>query len=245
MIVRPQACSTLPRSGGFGCLKNRPTPGRTVAASGRRRPRPTTGSRSRSAAFPGLERARDPVVHGVGACSSSSPSSSSCSESASAWPWLLSGILVRAFVARRSAALALRFCSLFSRVSLRHFAQTVWPCAGSPPHLPHLAWTRSQGVTYRPVKKSSWNSDVFDSLGSGHVRPACRSFHELSETAYGQIRSIGGAPSRDASACASVVKVLVVIREFLIPARPCIAPRKSRTAGAPTVFLWRLLCQWT
>jgi len=48
------------------------------------------------------------------------------------------------------------------------------------------------------------------------------------------MRSMGGAPSRDASALASVVKVPVVISRPLSP-RPAMAPRKSRTALEPTL----------
>ncbi len=58
------------------------------------------------------------------------------------------------------------------------------------------------------------------------------------------MRSTGGAPSRVASFLASAVNVPVVISRPLSP-RPAIAPRKSRTAPAPTLPRYRLQCEAT
>ena len=69
------------------------------------------------------------------------------------------------------------------------------------------------------------------------VRRTPRSYSfNSSQSRSPSMRSTGGAPSRVASCFASPVKFPVVIRSPLSP-RPLIAPRKSRTAPAPTLPL--------
>ena len=243
MIVRPQACSTLPRSGGFGCLKCRPPPGRAVAASD-----------EPAAAYDGLAQSISGVSRTLtsqgpcspwrrGLSSSSSPSSSSCSESASlglgscrhlrgfrrppqrglSSP-LLQPLLPRLLEALRADGLAL--CRL--------------PAAPPAPRVDTLST-----ITYRPVKKSSWNMAFRESLPLDTNARACGGTFTSSARRLTADQVDWG---RTIARCLGLrvgCEGTRGDRTVPLSPRPCITPRKSRTAGAPTVFLWRLLCQYT